>query len=482
MSRIIALLLTAVVVCGCTFTGTLPRASGPPASGSPVVTAPTPVVTSTPVATPAPTPRRTPRPTPRPTPAPTPAPTARGGIQTLTVGKRDTTPNVPAADLRAVVRGNTDFAFDLYQRVRKSEAGNIVFGPYSISVAFAMQDAGALGTTAKQIEQVLHFTLPTDRLDAAFNALAIQLAARQNKRITLSVANRLFGSQLFPFRKAYLREVTRNFAAPMAATDFQGDPEAARKLINRWVAEQTAQHIKDLIPKKRITKDTMLVLVNAIYLNARWKNQFLHNETTAQRFYPLHGERVKVPTMHLFQTLPAVATPDYTAVELPYVGGKLSMLVVMPAAGTFSRFERSMDPDALNGIVRGLDQQLVSLALPTFSARTTLALADALKAMGIKDAFVPKVADFHGISALPRGVDPELYISAVFHQAFIKVAEKGTEAAAATAIVDSGTTGGDERPILHATIDHPFLWFIRDRVTGTVLFMGRVVDPSVTAH
>ena len=480
MSRIVALLLTALILCGCSFTGSLPWQSGAPSSGAPGVSgSPSATAGGSPAAstlpTPAPTPRRTPR--------PTPAPTARGGIQTLAVGSRDATPTVSAADLRTVVRGNTDFAFDLYQRLRKTQQGNIVFGPYSISVAFAMQDAGALGKTAKQIERVLHFTLPTGRRDAAFDKLSLDLAARQNKRVTISLANRLFGAQLFRFRKSYLQEITRNFAAPMAAVDYAGGPEAARKLINKWVASQTAQRIPELLPKGVITKLTKLTLVNAMYLNARWANQFLHNSTDQQRFFLLDGSRPKVPTMHQLTTLPAVVTHDYTAVELPYVGGKLSMLIVMPKAGTFTAFERTVDATVLAGAVKGLRQHLTELALPTFSARTSLMLADALKAMGIKDAFDKTAADLYGISAYPRD-DPrgQLYISAVVHQAFIKVAEKGTEAAAATAIVDSGTTGGNDAPVLPVTIDHPFLWFIRDRVTGTVLFMGRVLDPSQTAH
>jgi serpin B len=475
MSRVIALLLTAVIVCGCTFTGSLmgsPPSSGiPGVSGRPAATAPGSPTAST-VASPAPTPVRTPRPTTRPSPAPT----ARGGIQTLAVGMRDTTPTVSAADLRTVV------AFDLYQRLRKTETGNIVFGPYSISVAFAMQDAGALNRTARQIEQVLHYTLPTARLDAAFNELSLALASRANKRVTISIANRLFGQQGFKFRNAYLREITRSFAAPMAAMDFVGAPEAARKLINKWVAAQTAQRIKELLPKGEVTRDTRLVLVNAMYLNARWANQFLRNSTSDERFYLLGGDRVKVPTMHELETLPVAVTPDYTAVELPYVGGKLAMLVVMPKAGSFTRFERSMDTAALNKVAGALHKHLVDLALPTFSSRSTLPLADVLMAMGMKDAFDKDLADLYGISGYPRSDPGRLYISAVFHQALIKVAEKGTEAAAATAIVDSGTTGGSDVPIVQATIDHPFLWFIRDRVTGTILFMGRVLDPSEVAR
>ncbi len=407
MSRVIALLLAAALVCGCTFTGSLPWESDPPSpgtpgrSGGPAATAP-----GSPTASALPTPAPTPRPTPRPTRRPTPAPTARGGIQTLAVGKRDTTPTVPAADLRAIVRGNTDFAFDLYQRLRTTQTGNIVFGPYSISVAFAMQDAGALDRTARQIEQVLHFTLPTDRLDAAFNRLSLQLASRQSKRVTLSIANRLFGAQLFPFRKAYLREITRNFAAPMAAVDFHGNPEAARQLINRWVADQTAKRIKNLIPRTQITKDTMLVLVNAIYMNARWTQQFDRNSTSDQRFNLADGSRVKVPTMHQDETLPVAVTKDYIAVELPYQGDKLAMLVVMPTAGTFSAFDRSLDPATLTNVIGKLKQHLTLLALPTFSIRTRLQLAATLKQMGVKDAFDKNLADLYGISTVPRGELP----------------------------------------------------------------------------
>ncbi len=473
MSRSIALLLAALLVTGCTFTGTLPRLEGPSASPSSSITT---GASPSPMPTPSPTPRRTPR--------PTPAPTAPGGVQTLAVGARDTSPSVPARDLRAVVRGDTAFAIDLYQRLRKAEQGNIVVGPYSISVAFAMQHAGALNRTARQIEQVLHFTLPTDRLDAAFDQLSLDLASRQNKRVTLAIANRLFGAQLFPFRKAYLREITRNFAAPMAAVDFRGDPEAARKLINQWVADHTAGRIKDLIPKAKppmIDKRTRLVLVNAIYMNARWAHEFERNDTSDQRFTLADGAHVKVPTMHQDEMLPAAVTKDYTAVELPYRGNKLAMLIVMPTAGTFARFERSLEPAVLADVIDRLDTQMTFLALPSFSIRTKLQLADTLKQMGVKDAFDDQVADLYGISTVPSGEDPRLYISRVIHQAFIKVAEKGTEAAAATAIIDEGTTGGYEGPIVHATIDHPFLWFIRDRVTGTILFMGRVVDPSQTA-
>jgi serpin B len=347
-----------------------------------------------------------------------------------------------------------------------------------------MQHAGARARTARQMERVLHFTLPSARLDAAFDRLSLDLASRQNRQVTLSIANRLFGDRLLgdlpvPFRKAFLRELTRNFAAPMASVDFSTRPEAVRKLINDWVADQTGGRIKDLIPKDQLTQDTVMVLVNAMYLNARWADTFLRQRTTDQRFVRLDGTRVRVPTMHLDQTLQVAVTDDVLAVELPYKGRELSMLLVMPTPGSFARFEKALDRRVLADIVGDLDERFTMLALPRFSIRTRLDLGATLEAMGMKDAFDPQAADLTGMTTLAPDEAPRLFIAKVFHQAFITLAEKGTEAGAATAIVDEGTTGGAE-DFVRATFDHPFLWFIRDRETGTLLFMGRVVDPSDT--
>jgi serpin B len=172
-------------------------------------------------------------------------------------------------------------------------------------------------------------------------------------------------------------------------------------------------------------------------------------------------------------------TDDVLAVELPYKGRELSMLLVMPTPGSFARFEKALDRRVLADIVGDLDERFTMLALPRFSIRTRLDLGATLEAMGMKDAFDPQAADLTGMTTLAPDEAPRLFIAKVFHQAFITLAEKGTEAGAATAIVDEGTTGGAE-DFVRATFDHPFLWFIRDRETGTLLFMGRVVDPSDT--
>jgi hypothetical protein len=217
--------------------------SGPTASATPAASE-SPLPTETPSLTPGPTSAATPTPTPTPTPTALP-----GGLQVLKSGQRDMSPDVPAADLRRLVQGNTAFALDLYARLRKGETGNIVFGPYSISSAFGMLNPGAAGLTAQQIEDVLHFTLPTDRLDPAFNELSLLLASRESPKLQISIANRLFGQQGYPFEDAYLRELTTQFGAPMIAVDYKHEWELDRILINQWVSDQTNARIRHLIPK-----------------------------------------------------------------------------------------------------------------------------------------------------------------------------------------------------------------------------------------
>lgn len=483
MKRLVTALLAGMLVvaaCGSNTTivtpspGSTPATSGTAqASGVPGTT-PTPPAAQTPFATETPAPTTTPAPTPEPSPL-------RGGLQFLKVGERDASPDVPAADLRKLVRGNTAFAMDLYAQLRKAEAGNIVFGPYSISAAFGMLNAGAAGLTAGQIEDVLHFTLPADRLDRAFNELSLLLAARENTKVQISIANRLFGQQGYPFQEPYLRELTEQFGAPMIALDYKHEWEQDRVLINQWVANQTNQRIKNLIPKATppfISRDTRFALVNAMYLNAKWSEPFNKAFTTDLPFTLASGKTVKVPTMSDQKFAPIAITSAYQAVDLPYKGDQLSMLLVMPAH--LKAFERDLSPQTLNQVVASLADNGFDIQMPLFNMRTQAMLADALKAMGMKAAFDAVQADFSQMvdpADLAALNPPEtLSVSAVIHQAWIKVTEAGTEAAAATAIIGGDTTGGGPEISIH--LDHPFLWFIRDRDTGAILFMGRVMDPS----
>ena len=215
-----------------------------------------------------------------------------------------------------------------------------------------------------------------------------------------------------------------------------------------------------------------------MYLNARWSHPFDPNNTYDGTFHLATGKTVKVKTMSGGGCMQATDSPAYKAVEVPYAGGQLAMDLVMPK--DIAAFESALTPASLQGVLDGLKRSCIDFYMPKFSIRTATPLSDTLKAMGMKVPFVQKTADFYGISAYPRTDQyHRLYISAVLHQAVIKVAEKGTEAAAATAIIDSGGGGGEPPPTIR--IDHPFVWLIRDRDTGTILFMGRVMDPSQTA-
>ncbi len=439
-----------------------------------------PVSQPTPSTGPSPT-AKTPTTTPTETALPSQSPTAFG-ISDLAVGKRDTSPSVPAADLRALVNGNTAFALDLYHRAASDPtAGNIALGPYSISAALAMLEAGTAGKTKAQIDDALNYNLPTQRLDNAFNALSLALASRNTSDVVVSVADRAFGQASYPFQQSYLRRLTGSFDAPMAALDYRNEWVLDRQLINQWVSDNTHQAIDELIPDKTppyVDTNTRLALVNAMYLNAKWAHPFPDEFTHPQFFYRNDGSKVEVPTMEEDIAARYTQNDTYQAVEVPYKGGQLSMLLVMPmAAQGFEGFERKLSPTAISDIEATMRRGMIAeLNVPRFSARTRLDLTDALKAMGMTDAFDQQVADLSGI-ADPADIaaigERPLYTTAVLHQAWIKVGEKGTEAAAAT-----GVLVGEGGPITALWFNQPFMWFIRDTDTGTILFMGRVMDPS----
>jgi serpin B len=408
-----------------------------------------------------------------PLPSPTSSIDPATGLELLVRGRPDPDLSVPDEDLETLVAGNTAFALDLY-RWRAVQPGNVVLGPLSISAAMAMNHVGARGNTALETERAMHFDLPTERLDAAFAWLDRDLKALAQPELAISIVSRLFGQRGYPFREEFLAEVSRGFGAPMAVVDFATDPEGVRQLINRWVASQTADRITDLVPPGAIDGLMRLMLVNATYLKAAWDNPFNAAFTEGRPFRLASGRTVWVPTMSgLNYGMSTGRGRGWRAVELPYMGERLAMLIVVPR--DLATFEQTLDQQQLAAIVEGLDQESVALTLPTFSARTRLDLKAPLQSLGITGSFQPGVADFSGISdvALADG----LHVSAAVHQAFVKVAEQGTEAAAATAIGDRGVSA----PPPPFRVNRPFLWFIRDRDTGMVLFLGRVMDPRTTA-
>lgn len=387
-------------------------------------------------------------------------------------------PNVDPEELERLAAGNTAFAFALYQILSEAAPGeeNLFFSPYSISLALAMTYAGARGETETEMAEALHFSLHQERLHPAFNGLDAELAQRgkgatgqDGGGFRLQIANALWGQEGYPFLPEFLALLARNYGAGMRLLDFAADAEAARITINDWVAEQTEDRIQNLIPPGVVDAATRLVLTNAIYFNAAWAHPFEDNLTEDGVFTLPDGEKVTVPMMRQLESLRYVQGKGFQAVELPYDGHEMSMLILLPDEGTFEFFQASLDERRLDAALEGMVPQQVALAMPKFEFESEFSLKEALAALGMPAAFGGE-ADFSGMTG-----SPDLYISAVIHKAFVAVDEAGTEAAAATAVVmlESAMPG---EPV-ELRLERPFLFLIRDEATGTVLFLGRVVDP-----
>jgi serpin B len=401
--------------------------------------------------------------------------TARGTEVALSNKPRVTSPNVSTSDLSDLVSGNSAFAFDLYQALREKE-GNLFYSPYSISLALAMTYAGARGETEQQMADTLHF-LSQSRLHNAFNGLDLELASRgegaqgkDGEGFRLNIVNALWGQKDYKFLDEFLDVLAENYGAGMRLLDFINAPEEARITINDWVSDQTEGKIKDLIPQGVIDELTRLVLTNAIYFNAAWLSPFSKDATQDGTFHLLNGGEVIVPMMRQSESFGYAEGEGYQAVELPYDGSELSMVILLPEAGHFEDFEASLSADRVDSIIRDLEDKYVALTLPKFEFESEFSLADTLAAMGMPIAFT-SAADFSGMTGTP-----ELCIGAVLHKAFISVDEAGTEAAAATAVEVELTAVPEVQ--VEVTVDRPFIFLIRDIETGTVLFVGRVTNPT----
>jgi serine protease inhibitor len=391
---------------------------------------------------------------------------------------RAKSPSVPAADLKTLAADDLAFAVHLYQAIRK-QSGNLFYSPYSIYLALAMTSAGAKGQTATQMAKALHFSLPQERLHPALDALDLQLASRgqgakgqDGQGFRLRIANSIWGQASYQFLKPFLDTLATNYGAGLRTLDFAAAPEPARQTINGWVKDQTEGKIPDLLPQGVIDVMTRLVLVNAIYFNAAWKSPFTPTLTKPMPFHLADGKTVDVPTMSDTVSVLYAKGQGYQAVALPYDGDELDLVILLPDAGTFAEFEQGLASAQVEGVLAALSTKQVALSLPKLKYESKLELVETLKSLGMSDAFDPKKADFSGMTE-----QRELYISDVVHKAIIALDEKGTEAAAATGVVMRTASA----PQIDATVavDRPFVFLIRDVKTGAVVFVGRVLDPSV---
>lgn len=437
--------------------------------GAPVAPDPTPG--ETPGRVPGNTPGDAPASPPARTPGDAPAKALQSSAQ------RIMQPGATPDDLAALQAGNRRFAMDLYQALR-TQPGNVMLSPYSISQALAMTYAGARGQTAVQMAQVLHFDLPPERLHPAFNRLDLDLQAAggdlegEKQKFQLNVANALWGQQDYSFLADYLDLLAINYGAGLRLVDFKTNPEAARQAINDWISQQTQKKIQNAVGPGVIHSDTRLALANAIYFNADWQTPFAAQKTRSAPFYLLDGSPVDVPLMSFekAKSLAYAAGQGYQATVLPYAGNTASMVVIVPEAGNFDAFEAGLDAQKLADILSGLKAQPVALSLPKFTFEGDYQLSNTLANLGMPDAFSGQ-ADFSGMDG-----QGGLSIGSVIHKTYVAVDEKGTEAAAAT-IITMEVTAMQDQPV-RLVVDRPFLFLIRDDATNTILFLGRVVNPA----
>jgi serpin B len=378
--------------------------------------------------------------------------------------------NEQKADVAALVKGDNAFAFNLYDQLRAKD-GNVFFSPYSISTALAMTYAGARGDTADEMAKALHFTLSPDDLHRGEAALLAGLNGGGKQRgYQLNIANALWGQQGYGFKDDFLKLTQTHYGTGLRQVDFISNTEAARQTINAWVEKETKDKIKELLREGVLKPTTRLVLTNAIYFKGDWASPFKKDQTRDEEFNT-GTEKLKAPMMHQSARFKYLESDGVQALELPYAGKELSMVVLLPKkADGLAEMEKTLSAEKVSGWLGKLREQEVVVALPKFKTTCEYSLREPLEALGMRKAFGP-TADFSGMN----GKKDDLFISAVVHKAFVDVNEQGTEAAAATGVV-VGRKAVQVRAEFRA--DHPFVFLIRDTRNDSVLFLGRVSNPT----
>jgi serpin B len=396
-----------------------------------------------------------------------------GGVSALplrfgSVTARSVDGGADGRNTTAAVAGMNEFAIDLYQAVVAEHGGNTIVGPYSATFALSMIYAGARGQTESEMAQVLH----ADELDPTnwhegINAYDLTLDARTAGSPTeWDAANKVWTQPGLALRDEYLDVLTGAYGSPLAEIDFGSDPEGARGLINGWIEAETNALIPELFPAGSFDSSTQMVLVNAVAMDAPWEFPFDPASTRPAPFTLADGTTIEVPMMHYDEYLPSLWTENLQAVELPYGGGALSMVVIAPT--NLAEFEAELTAESLAAVIAQIQDGGIHLSLPKWTARTHVQMNGILSSLGMPTAFSGG-ADFSGM------VDGGgLYLTQVEHEAVIEVDERGTRAAAAT----GGEMASSHGPTVE--INRPYLYVVRDQGAGTILFIGRVTDPTIT--
>ena len=384
-----------------------------------------------------------------------------------------------------LVNANNQFAFDLYAALGEGD-DNLIFSPYSISMALAMVYAGAEGDTAAQMADTLHFEEVGDKLDADFvdlqTSLNTEVEAPEGLHPSeLNIVNGLWNHIGFPFSQDYIDLLQNMYQAGVTPVDFERDAEVARELINDWISENTNERIENMLAPGSISTDTRLVLVNAIFFKGTWLAEFDPNSTADGPFTLLDGSTVTAPMMHQMSQSHGYFTGDnYQVVDLQFQDGftedapfEMGMMFILPDEGAFEDVEASLDAEWFDEARDELTPTPLDLVMPKFSHESNFDLIETMQSLGMTDAFSAELAD---LSSMMEDGSRSLFISLLLHRANIDVDEIGTEAAAAT-VVGVGVTSIPPAG-LEVTFDRPFIYAIYDRVSGSILFMGRVLNPE----
>src|SRR5947207_13466042 len=398
-----------------------------------------------------------------------------------------------ATSFEFAAKATNELGVDLHRQLATGDE-NLCISPYSIDSALAMTFAGADGETRNEMARVLHFPNDGD-VPASFFALQQlleQMSAKTeelvkdskkfggpSEPITLNIANRLFAQKGYHFREAFLSLVKQNLGGAFEPLDFIADPAAATQRINKWVADQTRDRIRDLIPGGALDKTTRLVLANALYLKAPWASEFSRNTTQSEPFF-VRGAPVDVPMMRKTDKNFGYARREgFIVVSLPYAGNDLHFVVLLPDDISGLRdLEAKLSGDVLASCAK-LQKRDVELHLPKFKLEPpTITLAKQFEVLGMKTAFGQPKSSANFDKIAPRKPDDYLYISQIFHKTFIAVDEQGTEAAAATAVAMlAGSAMRQALQPLEVKVDRPFVYAIQHVPSGVCLFLGRATDP-----
>jgi serpin B len=376
-----------------------------------------------------------------------------------------------AQQISPIADSNNFFAFKLYNQIKKDKKENLFFSPFSISTALAMTYAGARNETAKQMAATMHFNADQDVFSRDYQTYLGKIESDTGKDLILGIANSLWLGKSLELLPPFKETVITDYNSEAKNVDFSKS-EKVRQEINTWVAQKTKDKIQDLILPGMLSASTRLVLVNAIYFKGRWKVPFSKDSTKSDDFYKSGATTVKAKFMHNTNHFRYYEDRSLQAVEIPYEGNKTSMLVILPnEINGIDGLENQLDYSYYTKIASSIHPRKVILAVPKFKTTVQFELAGALSAMGMPNAFSGS-ADFGGISK------EGLMIGAVIHKAFIDVNEEGTEAAAATAVLMpmSVAVHPPKNPVFIA--NHPFIFVIRDNATGSILFMGKIMDPT----